>query len=309
MDELLADVARYKKPRLAGKESPADPVGFVIPLADWQIGKGDGDGVKGTTHRIMTALEMVEDYYAELKRLKVPIDCLYLMGMGDMIEQCSGNYASQQFTVELNHREQMRLARRLLRDWVIRLSRLAPKMVVGGVGGNHGEHRATVGGKAQSFTTPGDNDDVALFEMVAEVLLQNDDAFGHVNFVIPEERLAIVLDICGTIVGFHHGHSASRGSDPQAKFKNWLKDMSFSNRPIGDAKIVVSGHYHHLQVVDHGPKTWIQCPAMDGGSIWWEERTGSRSTPGTVAFCVGKQYPMGFDRLRLLGFDSAIEQG
>lgn len=175
---------------------------------------------------------------------------------------CRGNYPGQAFTTELNRREQIRLARRLLKEWVVEFSKVAPHVVFGGVAGNHGENRNE---SNKAYTTPGDNDDVAVFEMVAEVLMENPEAFGHVNFLIPEERLSVVLDICGVRVGFTHGHLSSRGADPQAKQKNWLKDMAFSQQPIGDAKLIVTGHYHHTQVVDHGPKTWIQCPAMDGG--------------------------------------------
>jgi predicted phosphodiesterase len=250
---------------------------------------------------VLDALQMALDYYKELVKLGVQIECVYLIGMGDMIEQCRGNYPGQAFTTELNRREQIRLARRLLREWVVEFSKIAPHIVFGGVAGNHGENRNE---NNKAYTTPGDNDDVAVFEMVAEALMENDEAFGHVNFLIPEERLSVVLDICGVKVGFTHGHLSSRGADPQAKQKNWLKDMAFSEQPIGDAKLIVTGHYHHTQVVDHGPKTWIQCPAMDGGSQWWENATGSRSTAGTLAFCVGQQFPIGFDRFRILGFDT-----
>jgi predicted phosphodiesterase len=300
VDELLVGISRYKRPKKA-LTIYENPVGLVIPLSDWQIGKGDGDGVQGTLTRVLDALQMALDYYKELVKLGVQIECVYLIGMGDMIEQCRGNYPGQAFTTELNRREQIRLARRLLREWVVEFSKIAPHIVFGGVAGNHGENRNE---NNKAYTTPGDNDDVAVFEMVAEALMENDEAFGHVNFLIPEERLSVVLDICGVKVGFTHGHLSSRGADPQAKQKNWLKDMAFSEQPIGDAKLIVTGHYHHTQVVDHGPKTWIQCPAMDGGSQWWENATGSRSTAGTLAFCVGQQFPIGFDRFRILGFDT-----
>lgn len=303
IDEMLVGIDKYKRPKQALKTLD-DPVGLVIPLADWQVGKGDYDGVEGAIRRITKALEMALDYYKKLVKSGVNIECVYIVGLGDIIEQCSGNYPAQAFTTELNRREQIRLARRLVKLWVVEFSKVAPHVVVACVGGNHGENR---NGENKLFTTTGDNDDVAIFEMVAETLMENPEAFGHVNFLIPEDRLSIVLDIYGVPVGFTHGHLAGRGADPQAKLKNWLKDMAFSQRPIGDAKLIVTGHYHHTQVVDHGPKTWIQCPAMDGGSIWWENICGSRSTPGVLAFCVSDKFPMGFDYLRVLGFENDTE--
>lgn len=256
----------------------------------------DGDGVRGTVDRIMTSFDRLEDVIDELKRSKVGLECLYLIGMGDLIEQCTGNYPAQAFTTELNRREQLRLTFRCMRDGAARLSRKLDRMVVGGVAGNHGENR--LDGKL--YTTPGDNDDLLVIEMVANALLENDEAFGHVSFVIPEEKLWLVLDISGVPVGFTHGHQAGRGATPQQKQKEWLKDMAFGDHDIGQARIVVTGHYHHLSVIDHGPKVHIQCPAMDGGSRWWINRTGADSSPGTVCFVVSSEYRMGFDHLRVV---------
>jgi len=292
VDEMLDGIRKWKR----SKAVPTGPQSLVVPISDWQIGKGDGDGVRGTVDRIMTSFDRIEDMIDELKKSKTGLECLYLIGMGDLIEQCSGNYPAQPFTTELNRREQLRLTFRCLRDGAARLSRRMDKMVVGGVGGNHGENRLD----GKMFTTPGDNDDLLVIEMVANALRENDEAFGHISFVIPEERLWIVLDISGVPVGFTHGHLARRGSTPQAKQKEWLKDMAFGDHIIGQARIVVTGHYHHLSVVDHGPKVHIQCPAMDGGSTWWVNSTGSESTPGTVCFVTSSDFPMGFERLRVV---------
>jgi len=293
VDEILDGIRKWKRLKSL---HPAGPQSLVVPLSDWQIGKGDGDGVRGTVDRIMTSFDRLEDVIDDLKRSKVGLECVYLMGLGDLIEQCTGNYPAQAFTTELNRREQLRLTFRCLRDGTARIARRVDRMVLGGVAGNHGENR--LDGKA--FTTPGDNDDLLVIEMVANALMENDEAFGHVSFVIPEEKLWVVLDISGVSVGFTHGHQAGRGSTPQEKQKQWLKDMAFGEHDIGSAKIVVTGHYHHLSVIDHGPKVHIQCPAMDGGSQWWINKTGSDSSPGTACFVVSSEYRMGFDHLRVV---------
>jgi hypothetical protein len=161
------------------------------------------------------------------------------------------------------------------------------------VAGNHGEHRKD--GKA--FTGPGDNDDVAVVEQVAEIMQANPDAFGHVGWHIPDDRLEVCLDVAGWRVGFHHGHIAGSGASPQIKQRNWWRDHSFQQSLIGDADLLVTGHYHHLSVVDHGPRVHFQTPAMDGGSRWWEDKGGGRSATGTLTFMVGEH---GWDRLRVL---------
>ena len=50
------------------------------------------------------------------------------------------------------------------------------------------------------------------------------------------------------------------------------------------ALTLVTGHYHHFSVVDHGPRVWVQCPANDGGSRWWQDATGAVSRAGMLTF-------------------------
>ncbi len=274
--ELLAGLSRYKrtKPPVAGSTTP------VFALSDWQIGKGDGDGVEGTVGRIVDQIGRGEDLIDQWRKLCHPVDTLYVMGMGDLTEGCSGNYPSQAFTVELNQREQDRITRRLLRDAVIAWSRKVPRMVVGCVPGNHGENRQN--GKA--YTGPGDNRDVGVFEPVAEALAQNDEAFGHVSWVIPRDEMTVTLDIGGRVTAFNHGHLALGGGTPSAKAKRWWEGQTFGGQPAGDALTLVTGHYHHFSVTDHGPRVWVQCPANDGGSRWWQDATGAVSRSGMLTF-------------------------
>ena len=298
VDDLLRGLDRWRRPKgWRAAEQLVDPVSVVVPVSDWQIGKGDGDGVRGTIARLMESQERLVDYLAELRRSKVPVEAVYLIGMGDLIENCRGHYAAQPATVELNRREQMRLTRRVFRDWVLALAKITPQLVVGAVGGNHGENRD---GSGKQFMGPGDNDDVAVVEMVADVLLGR-DGLDHVSWVVPEDRLSIVLNCSGTYVGFTHGHLAGKGgTTPQAKQFAWWKDQMAGGQAVGDASILVTGHYHHLSVVDHGPRVHIQCPAQDGGSDWFRNVAGSESATGQLVFCAGAGLTAGFDRLRVV---------
>ena len=277
VDELLAGLGKYKRSKVSTENASTFP---VFNLSDWQIGKGDGDGVEGTVARIINQIGKGEDLLDELRRRKTPVDTLYVMGMGDLTEGCSGNYPSQAFTVELNQREQDRVTRRLLRDAIVAWSRKVPRMVVGCVPGNHGENRQN--GKA--YTGPGDNRDVGVFEPVCEALAQNDEAFGHISWVIPRDEMSVVLDIGGRTTAFNHGHLPLGGGTPGAKAKRWWEGQSFGGQPVGDALTLVTGHYHHFSVVDHGPRVWVQCPANDGGSAWWRDATGAESRAGMLTF-------------------------
>lgn len=283
VDELLKGIGKWKPPKLYQGEGT-----LVVSLSDWQIGKADGDGTVGTVERIMQSAHNVVRYAKKVK----PSD-IVVVGLGDLVEGCDGHYPGQTFTVELDRREQVRVVRRLLRDFLIGLSRLGVPVRVSAVAGNHGEHRKD----KKAFTGPGDNDDVAVMEQVAEVFQANPDAFQHVSFHIPDDRLAVLLEIQGWRVGFHHGHIAGSGATPQQKQANWWKNHAFQMSAIGDADYLVTGHYHHLSVIDHGPRVHFQAPAMDGGSVWWENMGGGRSAAGTLTFMV---YPSGWNNLKIL---------
>ncbi|ADD94621.1 hypothetical protein [uncultured phage MedDCM-OCT-S08-C495] len=44
---------------------------------------------------------------------------------------------------------------------------------------------------------------------------------------------------------------------------NFWKGQSFGMQSLGDATILVSGHYHHLRTIQDGLRTWIQVPSLD----------------------------------------------
>ena len=286
VEDVDALVARVRKHRKRPPKVDVDrPRALVVCLADWQAGKGEGGGVDGLVERVDRLKGEVGDRVRELKRLGRPLDRLYVVSMGDLVEGCGGSqhYPMQDFSVELDRRQQVKLVRRLLVDLLTDWAGLAPKVVVGCVPGNHGELRS--GGRA--VTTFEDNDDLAVVEMAAEILQANDHAYGHVRFVIPDGDMTITLEpVPGQVVAFAHGHQARKGGTPAAKLGNWWSDKQKARHPVGDADVLVSGHYHHFVAVQDGPRTWFQCPALDGGSRWFEEAGGPATVTGTLTFAV-----------------------
>jgi len=203
---------------------------------------------------------------------------------GDSIEGCVGHYAQQTFSVELDRRDQVKVARRLLRDALIRWSKYFVEVQVMAVAGNHGENRNSSG---KSYTTLNDNDDVAIVEQVAEILETNPEAFGHIQFAIPKDRLSITAEVAGWVLGITHGHAARRGGQgSEQKLRRWLEGQSLGRQNVGGADVLVSGHFHHFRAADWGGCMWLQAPAMDGGSDWWREITGEKSESGVLTFCM-----------------------
>jgi hypothetical protein len=280
LDTLIREVKRRKpgKPPV----DVLDPRALVVALADWQAGKSDHGGVEALIGRLLTLKDAVPARVRALGKAGTPVSHLYVVGMGDMVEACDGHYAMQTFSVELDRRQQVKLVRRMLVELLSEWARLPVTMVVGCVPGNHGESRK--GGKA--FTTFEDNDDLAVFEQAAEVL--NAAGLTDVHWVIPDGDMTITLDVCGTVCSFAHGHQFRGSGLALNKAKSWWKDKMASMHATGDARVLVFGHYHHLQVLQDGPRTIFGCPSNDGGSRWFEESGGPTTSCGTLSFVVDR---------------------
>ena len=290
---LLKEIKAYKgqPQKITGNSS------FVVCLSDWQMGKRDGDGTQGIVKRIE---QMIPDVTARIKDLKkngVDLANLYVFGLGDIVEGCDGFYPMQEFSVEYDLRRQKMIARRLLIKAIKTWAPLFKNTIVACVPGNHGENRKN--GKA--FTSFGDNFDVSLFDEAQEILSEN-PAFKKIKFIIPENDLWITLDVSGTIIGLAHGHQFRTGGRySHQKAVAWLSGQAFGMTDVGDSDILISGHFHHLFVVNEGKRTLMQCPSLDGGSEWFENMTGKTSYSGTLTFSItpGKtQLP--WDNLRVI---------
>jgi len=97
-DEDYKDlVALIKKHRPMQELEGGDGI-FFIHLADWQLGKADGDGTHGTVTRLLNRFDAIEKRIVELKKIGRKIQKIVICGMGDMEEGCDGNYPSQPFT-------------------------------------------------------------------------------------------------------------------------------------------------------------------------------------------------------------------
>jgi hypothetical protein len=291
LDDIIEEIKKHK----SGKPVVIDgSTALVVGLSDLQMGKGEGGGSAGIVDRFLAGINEVETRWKELTKTGRQLDRLVVLGLGDLVESCEGHYAMQQFQADLDRREQVKVVRRLLVKALTQWSKFAPRIIVAAVPGNHGENRQ--GGKA--FTTFSDNDDVAVFEQVAEILAANPEAYGHVSFFFPQEELTLTINVHGTILGLAHGHQARKGgTTAAAKIRTWWKDQAYGMQKVADATILVTGHYHHLSVLTEGIRTHIQAPSLDGGSQWFTETAGVQSAPGLLTFTVSER---GWDDLRVL---------
>jgi predicted phosphodiesterase len=270
-NELLEVVRKWKTPKLKTYDNK---LAFVVPYADLQIGKLEGGGSEKTIERVLEKTDQAVDRLKQLRKLNRDIGTIYLPQLGDCIEGFNSGGGNRAWRNDLDLTAQIRVYRRLLLHVVKTFAPLAEKVIVPCVPGNHDE-AVRFGNSMATNSTDSFNLDAA--SAVAEAI----ELWGanHVSFVFPKfDTLSVTLDMNGTTVGMIHGHQ-TRG-----KATDWWAKQAHGMHPIGDASLLLSGHYHHLNVLQSGAKTWIQMPALDGGSQWFADRAGADAPAGLVTF-------------------------
>ena len=289
----------YQEVRKAKKGKKKDPKGdthFVVALSDWQLGNRDGGGVEEQAEKIANLVEAIPNRIQNLRDSGHNIGHVVLAGLGDLVEGTCGHYPSQQFRIEVDRREQVKLVRRGLRDIVLATAPTVDKMTVLAVGGNHGENRNNNG---KSFTSTGDNDDVAVFEQIAEIFSVNPEAFGHVGFKLPIDQLSLSIELAGHVVAFTHGHLSKAGVNAaQAVWNWWTKQaMGRAHKGVSDADLLITGHYHHLNVKEQEGRALIIAPSLTQVGEYFQDSMGVSTRPGTLNFTVDAE---GWNNLHLI---------
>ena len=281
-----------KKPPIKKKTLGGDTA-FLFFMADWQLGKRDF-GVENTIKRYDVALQDAVNRIKDLRKLGVNIDEIYMIGLGDLTENCTAAfYDSQPFNVELSLIEQYALARSMIMKTIDTFLPLADKLVLAGCPGNHGEMSRS--SKGQVYTNRLDNSDTMHLQICEEIMSANKQRYKSVRVEIPD-GFHQVLDIKGKTCGWTHGHMTGGSGNPENKIENWWKGQMYGHLPAGNCEILITGHYHHFRSKQQGNRTWFQSPSLDK-SIDFTERSGLWSHPGVLTFTVNKK---GWDNLKIL---------
>ena len=274
----LLNQAKKKKPT-SSKKPTKNSKTFCIALSDWQIGK---EGTEQTIERWMDSIPKIKEQIKTLRKSET-IDQLFIAGLGDIVEGCTGFYAQQEFTVELDYRQQQKVARRMAYTAIKELVPLFDKTVVSFIPGNHGEPRNS----GKSFTTFSDNRDIMLGEELAEIFKEAPAYKDKIDFIMPDS-LSITLDISDTVVTLVHGHQMRGGGNPQAKARTWLANQSLARSEIADSDLLLMGHYHFFSAYESdGKRLILQAPSLDSGSEWFDNTNGGRNSAGVLTLVIG----------------------
>ena len=290
IDDIRKYVHKWKPPSTKVTVSNETPCTFVFNWADLQLGKSAGGGVAATVDRMVASIDAGVKRIKELQRAGHNIEGIAFTNMGDPFEGCDGNYASQLFTVELTQRQQLLLGIDLFAKAITTLAPLTPRLDVVGVLCNHGEWMRR-GGK--QVTSDSDNSGGFLLDALYRIL---DGHVPNLEWTIPHDEMVTTKVLSDVKVAFAHGHKIS------GKKVDWFNAQSIKVlREEGrEPDLWVTAHYHHLEIIDHGAYTSLQCPSLDGGSKWFADSKGIWSTAGVLTFLVGRHDIRNYSDLAVL---------
>lgn len=275
--------------RMSGK-----PEALVVGLADWQLGKStEYEGTEETVARIKASLSRTVDHVEKLRREGRNLRTLYLVNLGDHIENVSGSYSSQTFEVDLNLRDQIELAVELNILWIKTLAPLFGDVIYTASPCNHAQ--LTRNGGKSNVTDDADNATGLIAEFVSQIC-SHIDWLDHVLVQVPRGEMIQTVEIEGVNIATAHGHKITGAEE------TWLSKQS--QRLVHTEKFIPDiwfvAHRHSLSVDDFGPYTRIQATTQDVGSKWFSDQTGKYSRPGTTTFVVGEHLPGKWDDLKVL---------
>lgn len=291
-EDVYQSVLKAKKPT---KKRPTGESTFVVALSDWQTGNRDGGGIEAQAEAAADLVESIPQRLADLRKSGQKIGTVCIAGLGDLVENCSGFYSAQPFRVQLDRRDQVKFVRRAVRDIFMAVAPHVDKVIGVAVPGNHGENRQ---GK-KSFTTVNDNDDVAIFEQVAEVLSANKAAFGHVGWRLSTDEIAVSLNLSGVNVAFTHGHVARPKGNAAETLWGWWQAQAMGRAypGVADSELLIAGHYHHLNVKEQEGRAVFVAPSLTQVSEYWSDMTGTKTRAGTLSMVIA---PDGWGEMTLL---------
>lgn len=292
LEELYREIRKVKPPK---KEAPTGEETFVVALSDWQVGNKDGGGLEAQVRAIADLTESIPQRLSDLRKMGHKIGHVVILGMGDLVEGTCGHYATQQFRVEIDRRDQIKLVRRGIRDIIVATAPKTERMSVVAIPGNHGENRQN----GKSITSVHDNDDVAVFEQVAEILAMNPEAFSHVGFRLSRDEVALGIEVSGKILAVTHGHVTKPGANAAQTLWNWWQGQAMGRAypVVADADILIAGHYHHLNIKEQENRAVFVCPSLTQVGEYFSDSMGVKTRNGTLSMVVA---PDGWGELTLL---------
>jgi len=281
----LVDVAeitsslRKWKPAQNNTPRMGPPLTMFVGWADWQLGKGEGDGTAGTTQRLLDSFQATTDRITAMRKRGINVDGLLLANMGDHTEAVTGHYTSQTYSVDLNQRDQLNLAIELNLTGIKALAPMFDQATYSATLCNHGQWQRVAG---KALTDDSDNSTGFIGDTLKTVCNLH-PALSHMDWLIPRDEMITTGTFSGVNLSMAHGHKISSAEDTWlAKQSLWLQ----ATRRF-ETELWATAHRHTASVDDFGAYSRVQCSTEDPGSKSFTDGTGKFSTQGTTTFLIG----------------------
>jgi len=233
--------------KLAKKTKPVTPKpvvsgkALVVLWSDLQVGKVDHrGGVEALIYRVAeTQVKLIN----KVKQVKP--ETIIFCDVGDTIENFSNAADMHQLqSNDLSIMQQVDLATSLAWETLKQLTKYAPVKYLT-VGSNHCQWRVNKQRVGKTTDDWGVHIGRTLARLSKEVGLD-------IEFFEPQQHdESLAYDVFGDkfhILGLWHGHQSPRPD----QVPTWWRQQAFGKQPIHAATIGVSGHFHHLRVLELG---------------------------------------------------------
>lgn len=254
----------------------------IVCVSDIQAGKTSH---RGGTPELLERLKEKRDLLESELRKRKPGRIVVAEG-GDLFENFESG-GNPMFTNDLSLAQQMDVSGTEIFEFVNTCQKFAPIDVLA-VTSNHTAWRR---GK-QELGNPQDDLGLHVHRNV-EKLVQAKGIDATWHYPAPYQE-SVALDVRGTLLGMVHGNQFPPGGAVK-----WWQGQQHGGQVVGAADILLSGHYHNLNLTPTGrnpltqkSKWWIQMPTLDNGSTWYANISGSDSDPGLLIFDITED---GFD--------------
>lgn len=290
--DLIKSVREWE-PTTRQEASPdGEPLTFFVGWADWQLGKGEGDGTAGTTARVLQSFKDTAERIHQLRQQGHNIERILIANMGDHTEAVAGHYTSQTYSADLNTRDQLNLAIELNMQGIKTLAPLAPKVTYAACLCNHGQWNRLAG---KSFTDDSDNSTGFISDTLKTVCNLHPQ-LDHIEWLVPRDEMITTGTFSGVNVAMAHGHKVGGNEETWlAKQSSWLKRQNGF-----DTELWATAHRHTASLNDYGPYHRIQCTTNDPGSKSFTDGTGKFSTRGTTTFLIGRHNERKFSHYEVI---------
>ena len=283
----VGDLIRRSRRKDRAPKEPAAGRVFGFAVGDLQIGEWSKDGGSAAViERFYVYLDQALDVYRAQRKNGTAGGDVVLPWLGDCVQGTNSQGGALVMRLDLTPTQQQQAVETMMADAVERFSKVADRVQLVGIPGNHDETTRIAGKMATRYD---DSWAVKAAWSVAETARRAN--WANVTVRTPDvDELTVTLDLGGTIVGMLHGH---QWSGEASKGHPWLGGQAHGRQPVGDADVILTGHRHHWYMETLGHRTVIVVPSVAGDSAWWRHAKGTPTIPGALTFTLdqGRIHP------------------